>query len=286
MGKKIGRPLAIPGDRAHHGRPAVYRTSTLSVLVRMRAIAVPLPRAASTIGIALAPMTSIKERTMIDAILSDVDGTLIDNTALHVLAWQRAFRRIGRTIDANTILHAIGMGGDQLAPRILHEDASSEAVMQVQQFHGEEYAQKGLIEHAEVLPAVKDLLAALRGRGIRIALASSAKKQEFEHYTAMLGGTEMLDAVVTSEDVAASKPAPDVFATALERLGTPSHTLAIGDTIYDVQAAGKLNIPCICVLSGGIEREVLLHAGVAAVYDDPAALLHHLDTVLREHGSR
>lgn len=50
---------------------------------------------------------------MIRAVLLDVDGTLIDDNLLHVLAWTRAFRRLGREIDATTLLHAIGMGGDK-----------------------------------------------------------------------------------------------------------------------------------------------------------------------------
>jgi beta-phosphoglucomutase-like phosphatase (HAD superfamily) len=56
---------------------------------------------------------------MIEAVLLDINGTLIDNNLLHVLAWERAFRRIGKQVDANTILHKVGMGGDQLVPFIL-----------------------------------------------------------------------------------------------------------------------------------------------------------------------
>lgn len=55
------------------------------------------------------------------AALLDVDGTLIDNNLLHVLAWRRAFERLGVEVEANRILHAIGMGGDRLVPAILGE---------------------------------------------------------------------------------------------------------------------------------------------------------------------
>ncbi len=215
---------------------------------------------------------------MIDAIFSDIDGTLIDNTALHVLAWQRAFRRIGKYIDANTILHKIGMGGDQLAPSILGPDAG-DAVERVQRYHAEEYSTKGLIDHAEPLPGAADLLRTLRRRGVRVALASSAKQEEADRYIAMLGDG-ISDAIVTSEDVAATKPAPDIFAVAMDKLGKPPHALAIGDTVYDIASAGKLGIPCIAVISGGIERETLMDAGAAAVYLDTADVLRHLDDVL------
>jgi HAD superfamily hydrolase (TIGR01549 family) len=216
---------------------------------------------------------------MFDALLSDIDGTLIDNTALHVLAWQRAFRRIGNYVDANAILHKIGMGGDQLAPSILGPDAG-DAIKQVQQYHGEEYSAKGLIDHAEPLPGASDLLRALRERGVRIALASSANQEEANRYLEMLGGPNLVDEIVTAKDVTATKPAPDIFAVAMDKLGKPSHALAIGDTVYDIESAGTLGIPCIAVISGGIERETLLDAGAAAVYLDTADLLRHLDDVL------
>ena len=87
---------------------------------------------------------------MIEAVLLDIDGTLIDNNLLHVQAWLRAFRRVGRQIDATVILHKIGMGGDQLVPSVLGQDEGEE-VEQARQFHSEEFSKKGLIEHAEPL---------------------------------------------------------------------------------------------------------------------------------------
>jgi phosphoglycolate phosphatase-like HAD superfamily hydrolase len=54
----------------------------------------------------------------------------------------------------------------------------------------------------------------------------------------------------------------------------------VGDTIYDVVSAGKLGLPCICLLSGGIEYRLLVAAGVARVNEGSADLLAHLDRVL------
>jgi HAD superfamily hydrolase (TIGR01509 family) len=217
---------------------------------------------------------------MIDAALLDIDGTLIDNTALHVLAWQRAFRRIGREIDANTLLHKIGMGGDQLAPSILGGDGEREEAKRVQQYHSEEYTRKGLIDHAEVLPGAREFITGLKERGVRVAFASSAKQEEADRYIRMLDVGGQLDALVTAEDVDASKPAPDVFAVALGKLGKPGRALAFGDTVYDVESAGRLGIPCVCVLSGGIERDLLVRAGAVAVYRDAADMCRNLAAIL------
>src|SRR5919198_544572 len=184
---------------------------------------------------------------MIEAVLLDIDGTLIDNNALHLLAWQRALRRVGRYVDATTILHKLGMGSDKLPADILGPD-DRVAVEKARQFHGEEYTDKGLIDHAEPLPGAAALLRALKDRGIRTALASSAKREEVEK--------------------------------SLAKLGRPSRALVIGDTVYDVDAARKAGLPCVCVLSGGIEREVLAKAGAAAIYVDAADVAAHLDAIL------
>jgi HAD superfamily hydrolase (TIGR01509 family) len=216
---------------------------------------------------------------MIEAALLDVDGTLIDDNLLHVLAWSRAFRRLGRSFDTDTLLHAIGMGGDKLVPALLGEVGEREAA-EARRLHAEEYVQKGLITRAEPLPGARALLAALRARGVRLALASSANQEELDRYLGMLGGPDAVDAQVVKQDVAETKPAPHLFTVALERLGGPTRALVIGDTVYDVQAAREAGLPCVGVLSGGIERGVLAEAGAAAIYEGPQAVLDDLDRVL------
>jgi len=219
---------------------------------------------------------------MIEAVLLDVDGTLVDNNLLHVLAWQRAFLRLGKQVPSAEILHMVGMGGDRLAPAILGED--QRATERARELHAEEYVGKKLIDHSEALPGASSLLAALRARRVRIALASSAKAEELERYLKLLGGQDIADVRITQENVATTKPAPDIFACALEALGGPARALVVGDTVYDVEAARKLGLPCIAVLTGGIEREVLAEAGARAIYESAADIEAHLDEVLRIEG--
>ncbi len=221
---------------------------------------------------------------MIEALLLDIDGTLIDNNLLHVLAWRRAFQRVGLELEATTILHKIGMGGDQLVPAIL-DDQYQDRHQQIRQFHEEEYTKKGLIEHSQPLPGALDLLRALRERGARVALASSAKEEELQHYLGMLGGRAAIDEIVTSADVSATKPDADIFSTALEKLGSPANALVVGDTVYDVVAAGKLRLPCLALLSGGIEQKLLEEAGAAAIYLNAADLVGHLEDVFKRWGT-
>jgi HAD superfamily hydrolase (TIGR01509 family) len=208
------------------------------------------------------------------AVLLDVDGTLIDDNLLHVLAWSRAFRRLGHEIDASAILHAIGMGGDRLVPAILGEGVDDETAERARALHAEEYVDKGLIERSEVLPGARELLGALRARGVRTALASSARGDELARYLVMLGGESVVDAVVKKDDVPETKPAPHIFAAALDRLGKADRAVVVGDTAYDVAAARELGLPCLCVLTGGIARRVLEDAGAAAIYESVAEIAH------------
>lgn len=213
------------------------------------------------------------------AVLLDIDGTLMDSNPLHVLAWQRVFRRLGRYEDGSRVLHLIGMGGDKLAPEVIG-DTPPDELGRAKDLWLEEYRDKGLIEHAEPLPGAVMLLAELRRRSVRTALASSGERAEVDRYVDQLGGRGALDELVSSSDVDASKPAPDIFAVALEKLGEPGGAVVVGDTVWDVAAAGLIGLPCVCVLSGGIERSVLAEAGATAVYDDAADILEHLDEVL------
>lgn len=216
---------------------------------------------------------------MVEAALVDIDGTLMDNTALHALAWQRAFRRVGRQVDLGTIVHLIGMGSDKLAPEVLGA-GEEEAAERAREYHPEEYLEKGLAGHTEPLPGALDLLRELKARGVRVALVSSATEQELERYLPLLDGARDVDAIVTKDDVSATKPEAGPFAMGLEKLGDPASAVVIADTVWDVQAAAKTGLPCACVLTGSIESGLLVEAGAIGVYRDAADLLAHLDDVL------
>jgi HAD superfamily hydrolase (TIGR01509 family) len=121
--------------------------------------------------------------------------------------------------------------------------------------------------------AVPDLLQRVRDAGLRIAVASSAKKDELEKYLDIAGIADLVDVTTSSDDVEESKPAPDIFEAVLKKLGMGGgDAVAIGDTPYDALAAGKAGIATIGVLCGGFTEASLREAGCAGVYPGPAAL--------------
>jgi len=211
------------------------------------------------------------------AILFDIDGTLVDSNDAHILAWERAFAEAGHSFDRQTIHDQIGKGTDMLVPTLLpdSDDAEQEAL-------GEAHGRIFQAEHLDAVrasPGARDLIARVHGDGRRVVLASSASKVELDHYIALIDVHDLVDASTSADDVERTKPAPDIFATALQSVAPlpPEAAIVLGDTPYDMEAATKCGIPAIGLRSGGFSDAALTGAGAAAIYDDVAALLADYD---------
>jgi len=213
------------------------------------------------------------------AVIFDVDGTLVDSVDLHAQSWQDAFREYGRDVPFDDIRSQIGKGGDQLMPEFLSED-------DIEAFGEELEERRGVIlkerylPKVEAFPGVRALFEHLRAEGLRIALASSAKEDELESYKEIADIEDLIDEQTSSNDAESSKPHPDIFLAALEKLGNPDpqDVIVVGDTPHDAEAASQAGLRTIGVLCGGFPEDSLWDAGCVAVYQDPADLLAHYDS--------
>jgi HAD superfamily hydrolase (TIGR01509 family) len=210
----------------------------------------------------------------VEAALLDVDGTLIDSNYQHALAWYRAFRRHGILLPVWRIHRAIGMGGDQLVPALVGEQVDKEKGDAIRETRDSVYEQ--LMPEVEALQGAHELIEELDGRGLSVVLASSSPEDELVHYLELLDARELVDAWTTNEDVEATKPAPDLVQAALEKVGTESAVL-VGDTRWDIEAAGKAGIEAIAVVTGGWSEQELRDAGAAAVFESVDELRKRLD---------
>ncbi|PZS01429.1 MAG: HAD family hydrolase [Candidatus Chloroheliales bacterium] len=219
---------------------------------------------------------------MIKAVIFDIDGTLMDTNGLHIIAWERAFKRGGYSVSPERIAIEVGKGGDHLVPAILGEaqsKADEEEQERIRKAHDEEYTK--IANLAKPFPSAEQILARLHQRGLKVALASSASEEEVKRYLGYLNADKNVDVVVSKSDVESSKPAPDVFSVALKKLGLKSNqAVAIGDTPYDISAARKLELPCVAVLSGGFDRQQLEPEGPVAIFASVAELQAHLDELI------
>jgi len=208
----------------------------------------------------------------ITTILFDIDGTLVDSNDFHARAWQEVFLNAGHDFPLDLFQGQIGKGGDNLVPSLL-PDLSEEEQEAIAEGHGPLYRER-YIALVKPFPQARDLLARAKEDGLTVALATSANPEELDHYVELLDAKELIDATTDKGDVKATKPEPDIFATAARKAGArPDQALAIGDTPYDVLAAKRAGIGAIGLLSGGFPEEDLRAAGALAVYKDAADLL-------------
>jgi HAD superfamily hydrolase (TIGR01509 family) len=209
------------------------------------------------------------------AVVLDVDGTLVDSNYQHALTWHRAFAQHGCAVPAWRAHRAIGMGGDQLVPRLAGDDWDAEHGDAVRATEAALFGE--LIDRVAPLPGARAFLELLEVRGHAVVLASSAKAHELELYVDLLGARDLAQAWTTSADVERTKPAPDVVHTGLERLGGPRDAVMVGDSVYDIEAAGRAGIPAVALLSGGFGAGELEGAGASHVTEDLPALIADID---------
>ena len=212
------------------------------------------------------------------AVVLDVDGTLVDSVYHHTFAWTRAFRRAGHPVDTWRIHRHIGMGGDRLVTAVAGEDVEDESGNRIREIWEAEY--DAIIDDVGPLDDARRLLAALRDRDLRIALASSSIPKHAERAFDLLDAEKYANLTTTSEDADESKPDEELVAVAMERLGT-TNACMVGDAVWDVVAASHAGIPTIGLCCGGYGRHELLDAGAAEVYLGPGDLLAHLDLGLQ-----
>ncbi|HYD99108.1 MAG TPA: HAD family hydrolase [Alphaproteobacteria bacterium] len=212
-----------------------------------------------------------------DAVIFDVDGTLIDSVDLHTLAWQDALRHFGIDAPYDVVRHEIGKGGDQLLPVFLSKEDLDRRGHEIEQWRGRHYKERYMAE-VKAFPEVRALFERLRADGKRIALASSAKGDELEHYLKLTGIGDLIEASTSKDDAERSKPEPDIFQAALDRLGIAAdRAVVVGDTPWDAIAAARAGLPTIGMLCGGFEPAELEEAGCIALYQSPADLLQRYD---------
>jgi HAD superfamily hydrolase (TIGR01509 family) len=205
-------------------------------------------------------------------VLFDLDGTLVDTNYLHTLAWSRALEDAGEWAPMHAIHRLVGRGGDTLLPELLGHDCPAAETARTSRY-------RELIGEARVFPGAGDLVVAVHGTGLSTALATSSPAEEVDQLLQLLGIADDVDVVTTADDVATSKPDPEVFVTAMHRGGLdPSRSLAVGDSVWDVEAARAAGIGCLAVESGGFSRHELREAGALHVYRDVDEIVRQLFT--------
>ena len=213
---------------------------------------------------------------MVEAVILDVDGTLVDTNYQHAIAWDRALARHGAFVELWRIHRHIGMGGDHLVARLAGDEVEESSGDEIRDSESVFYGE--LIRETRAIKGAPELIRELERRDVAVVLASSAPEDEVGRYVEMLGVEGSVEAT-TSGDVENTKPKPDLVEAALERAGT-RNALMVGDSKWDIEAAKRAGIPTIGVLTGGFSRAELSEAGAIEVYESIMGIADDLDAAL------
>ncbi|HET7435908.1 MAG TPA: HAD family hydrolase [Thermoanaerobaculia bacterium] len=212
-----------------------------------------------------------------EAILFDIDGTLVDSNDKHTDCWVEAFAHFDKKLEWDTIRMQIGKGGDLLVPDMLNAREMRRFGEKLKKYRGELW-KRSYMESVQPFDGVIDALHAVHDRGIKLAFASSSNPDEVEYYVELLGVGKLLEGSTSKEDAQLSKPSPEIFEAALEQAGSdPARTLVAGDTPYDILASHRASLACAAVLCGGFPRDTLTKAEF--LFENVADLVSNLATI-------
>lgn len=208
-------------------------------------------------------------------IIVDIDGTLVDSNDAHAHAWVQALEEHGYHISFEKVRPLIGMGGDKVLPETVGIQKDSEQGQQISKRRKAIFLSRYL-PGLHAFPQAWELLEYLREQGFRLVVASSSEPDELKGLLKTINprAPEIFEGETSAKDAQHSKPDPDVIHAALDRIhARAGESMMLGDTAYDIEAAGRAEVKTIAFRCGGWSDRDL--RGAIAIYDGPADLLAH-----------
>ncbi|CAN5800862.1 HAD family hydrolase [soil metagenome] len=210
-----------------------------------------------------------------NAVILDIDGTLIDSNDAHARAYEDAGRELGFDIPFERVRPLIGKGGDKVLPEVTGIEEDSPDGERITERKGEIFRERYL-PTLKPLPGARQLLHRFRDDTMKLVIATSAGKDDLKGLLEQAGVADLIQDATSADDAEESKPDPDIVLAALKQAGFPPEEIVmIGDTPYDVEAATRAGVRIVGVRCGGWGDQDL--QGAIAVYDHPADLLDRYD---------
>ncbi len=185
---------------------------------------------------------------MPDAVLWDVDGTLVDTAELHFAAWVEVCQELGRPFTRDDFTATFGHRNPEIFAYLFPGRFNADEVADLGERKEVLYRAAARRQGVELLPGVRPLLEGLHAAGFKQGIGSSAPRANLEMLGELTDVDRFMQAVVGAEDTQHGKPAPDVFLVGATRLGIdPVRCVVMEDAIAGVQAAKAAGMKCVAV---------------------------------------
>ena len=208
---------------------------------------------------------------MVRGVILDIDGTLVDSNVAHARSWAATLREEGFDISTEQVLPLIGMGGDKLLPRLTGIEKESARGKRISDRRSERFEREE-VPGLKPFPQARAMVQRMIDEGLKVVVGTSANKKELKTLLEVAGIQDLIEGATSSDDAEESKPDPDIIQAALKKLELPpGEVVMLGDTPYDIEAAGLAGVRTIALRCGGWNDKGL--ADALAIFQDPAELL-------------
>ena len=189
---------------------------------------------------------------MNQAVLWDMDGTLVDSAEYHWQAWRDTMSGEGSPITHEQFLATFGQRNDSILRQWLGEKATPELIQRIGDTKETLYRQHVREHGLAPLPGALEWVTLLHQQGWKQAIASAAPRANVETILDVLHARRFFQAIVSAEDVHRGKPDPEVFLIAANRLGiAPEYCIVVEDAQHGIEAACAAGMKSIGVSQNG-----------------------------------
>lgn len=190
------------------------------------------------------------------AMVFDLDGTLIDSMPFHVRAWQQvAAEHDGFVLDPSFIYERGGYSSPNIVRDLIIAGCKVPSIDAFVKRKVELY--RNHMAEVPVFDTVLTILKDARARGAKIGIGTGTQRINAVDILKQHGLSDLIDVIVSGDDVTRHKPEPDTFLKALELVGVaPQDALIVEDGLPGIKAAANGHLDCLIVDRGNLVRFV------------------------------
>jgi beta-phosphoglucomutase len=200
---------------------------------------------------------------MLQAMIFDMDGVLVNSHPAHYRAWQRFLQYIGKSQENLHIIYE-GRKREEILRSFVGHDVEPQELRDLGRLKDDLFQEESSL--VEPIPGIPELLETLSAEGVKCAVATSAARPRCTDMLARLNLLRHFEVIIAGCDVTSGKPDPTIYRKAVEGLGIAAgNTLAVEDAVSGIIAARGAQLRCIGIESNGNGSE-LKQAGAHSVY--------------------